>query len=83
MTLLNSRFPSLPFLSHLLPVHVDMECLRRVASRQPTLGVLVVKGPWRHHDEEGKRGAGKTSIEGQADVLCEVADEEGDDLGSL
>jgi hypothetical protein len=68
-------------LTHLLPVHVDAVPLRRVACRQPALGVLVVEGPRRDDGEEGERGAGEAHVERQADVLCKVADKEGDDLG--
>ena len=67
-------------LTNLLPVHMDIEALLCVARWQPVLGVLVVEGPLRNDDEECERGAGKTNIEGHADVLCEVADEEGHDL---
>lgn len=66
--------------TNLLPVHIDIEALLRVACWQPVLGVFVVEGPLRNDDEECERGAGKTNIEGHADVLREVADKEGYDL---
>jgi hypothetical protein len=73
--------PNVPCaLTNLLSVHVDIEALLRGACRQPVLGVLVVEGPRWDDGEECERGAGKTNIEGHADVLCEVADEEGYDL---
>jgi hypothetical protein len=70
-------------LSDLLPVYIDVEALPRVACGQPALGVLVVEGPRRDDHEEGERGAGEPGIQGQADVLCEVADQESNDLESL
>jgi hypothetical protein len=69
-------------LSHLLPIHVYVEGLLRVACWQPVLWVLVVERPRRDDDEEGEGGAGKPNVQRQADVLCEVADEEGDNLQS-
>jgi hypothetical protein len=70
-----------PILAHLLPIHVDVVPLGRVACREPAFWVLVVEGPRWDDDEEGERGAGETNVERQPDVLREVADQEGDDLG--
>jgi hypothetical protein len=70
-----------PILAHLLPIHIDAVPLRRVACREPAFRVLVVERPRWDDDEESERGAGETNVERQPDVLGEVADEEGDDLG--
>lgn len=68
-------------LTHFLPVHIDVEPLRRVARRKPALWVFVVKGPRRDDDEEGERSTGEARIQRQPDILGKVADEESDDLG--
>ena len=47
---------------------------------QPAFRVLVVERPGRHNDEEGDGGAGEANIEGEADILLYVADDEGQDL---
>jgi hypothetical protein len=71
-------------LSNLLAIDVDIKIRRRggrcAACRQPALGVLVEERPRWHDDEEGENGAGEAHVQRQADVLCEVADKEGDDL---
>jgi hypothetical protein len=73
-------------LSDLQTIHIDVvvwccrRCRSRLSCRQPALWVLVEERPRWYDDEEGERGTGKADIERQADILCEVANEEGDDL---
>lgn len=50
------------------------------ADWKPLDGILVVKWPRGNNREERERGAAKSNVDGELDVLEEVPDEEGDDL---
>lgn len=58
----------------------DRNCCCSPADRKPLHRILVVKGPRWDNREERERGAAKSNVDGELDVLQEVSDEEGDDL---
>lgn len=58
----------------------DRNCCCSAADWKPFDRILVVKGPWGDDCEERERGAAKSNVDGELDVLQEVSDEERDDL---
>jgi hypothetical protein len=63
---------------------VDDQVCRRCNSsyRQPFHGVSVVEGPGRNNEDEDGGGANQADVNGELDVLKEVADNEGNGLGT-
>ena len=50
------------------------------ADRKPLDGVLVVERPWRDGGDEGDGGAAECNVNGELDVLQDIANNKGDDL---
>ena len=48
--------------------------------RKPFEGILVVERPWGNYGDEGKGGSSESDVDGELDILQEVADQEGDGL---
>ena len=68
---------------HLLINHyVLRQCYGGLATadRQPLDGVFIEEGPGWDDGDKGNGSAGKANLEGQRDVLGEIADEEGNGL---
>lgn len=52
-------------------------------NRKPSDRVLVIERPWWDDCDERKGGASEANIEGELDILQEVADEEGNGLSGV
>lgn len=48
--------------------------------RKPSEGVFVVERPWWDDCDKRKGGASEADVDGELDILQEVANEEGDGL---